>query len=71
MQISMIKAGRVGGFFIGVLTVAFVFRLSSRAGETAELRKFTLGYSTVGPAGTGLWMAKEIGAFERYGIDGD
>lgn len=37
----------------------------------AELKRFRLGYSTVGPAGTGLWMAKEIGAFEKYGIDVD
>jgi ABC-type nitrate/sulfonate/bicarbonate transport system substrate-binding protein len=71
MQISMIKAGRVGGFFMRVLMAAFLFLLSARAGETAELRKFTLGYSTVGPAGTGLWMAKEIGAFEKYGIDAE
>ena len=40
-------------------------------GHPAELKKVTLGYSTVGPAGTGLWMAKEIGAFEKYGIDAD
>ncbi|MEO6164587.1 MAG: ABC transporter substrate-binding protein [Candidatus Binatia bacterium] len=39
--------------------------------KAAELKKFRLGYSTVGPAGTGLWMAKEIGAFEKYGIDAD
>jgi ABC-type nitrate/sulfonate/bicarbonate transport system substrate-binding protein len=37
----------------------------------AELKKLTLGYSTVGPAGTGLWMAKETGAFEKHGIDAD
>ena len=41
------------------------------AGHAAELKKITLGYSTVGPASTGLWMAKEIGAFEKYGIDAD
>ncbi|HEY7316874.1 MAG TPA: ABC transporter substrate-binding protein [Candidatus Binatia bacterium] len=40
-------------------------------GLAAGLKKLTLGYSTVGPAGTGLWMAKEIGAFEKYGIDAD
>lgn len=40
-------------------------------GAAADLKKFTLGYSTVGPAGTGLWMAKEIGAFEKYGIDAE
>jgi ABC-type nitrate/sulfonate/bicarbonate transport system substrate-binding protein len=48
-----------------------LFLLSASGGETAELRKFTLGYSTVGPAGTGLWMAKEIGAFEKYDIDAE
>jgi len=37
----------------------------------AEMKKISLGYSTVGPAGTGLWMAKEIGAFEKYGIEAD
>ena len=67
----MIKAGRVGVFFRRVLMVAFLFVLFARGGETAESRKFTLGYSTVGPAGTGLWMAKEIGAFEKYGIDAE
>jgi NitT/TauT family transport system substrate-binding protein len=44
---------------------------SARDGETTELKKFTLGYSTVGPAGIGLWMAKEIGSFEKYGIDAE
>ena len=51
--------------------MAVLVLLSAGDGETAELRKFTLGYSTVGPAGIGLWMAKEIGAFEKYGIDAE
>lgn len=37
----------------------------------AQSKKLTVGYSTVGPAGTGLWMAKETGAFEKYGIGAD
>jgi NitT/TauT family transport system substrate-binding protein len=41
------------------------------SGYSADMRRLTLGYSTVGPAGTGLWMAKEIGAFEKYGINAD
>ena len=41
------------------------------SGYSAELRKLSLGYSTVGPSGIGLWMAKEIGAFEKYGINAD
>jgi NMT1-like family len=40
-------------------------------GYAAETKKLTLGYSTVGPAGTGLWMAKEIGAFDKYAINAD
>jgi ABC-type nitrate/sulfonate/bicarbonate transport system substrate-binding protein len=56
--------------FPGVLIVTAVF-IFAVSGHAAEAKKFTLGYSTVGPAGTGLWMAKEIGAFEKYGIDAD
>jgi ABC-type nitrate/sulfonate/bicarbonate transport system substrate-binding protein len=67
MQVSA-EAGRVGRLLVRALMVALVL-FSARLGETAELKKFTLGYSTVGPAGIGLWMAKEIGAFEKYGID--
>ena len=34
----------------------------------AESKRITLGYSSVGPMATGFWMAKEIGAFEKYGM---
>jgi NitT/TauT family transport system substrate-binding protein len=53
------------------MVAVMVFSLLGGAGYAAEMKKFTLGYSTVGPAGTGLWMAKEIGAFEKYGINTD
>src|ERR1044071_3112077 len=51
-------------------SLAFCCFLSNRS-DGAETRKMTLGYSTLGPAGTGLWMAREIGAFEKHGIDAD
>ena len=35
----------------------------------AEKTKITLAYSTTGPTAVGLWMAKEIGAFDKYGAD--
>jgi ABC-type nitrate/sulfonate/bicarbonate transport system substrate-binding protein len=54
-----------------LLAVAPIGFLLGFSAHGAEAKKFTLGYSTVGPAGTGLWMAKEIGAFEKYGIDAD
>jgi NitT/TauT family transport system substrate-binding protein len=53
-----------------VLTAAFLLSFAP-TGYSAEMQKLTLGYSTLGPAGTGLWMAKEIGAFEKYGINAD
>ncbi|MBM2803616.1 MAG: transporter substrate-binding protein [Deltaproteobacteria bacterium] len=54
-----------------VLVSALFWSFLTAAGYGAEVRKFTLGYSTVGPAGTGLWMAKEIGAFDKYGLHTD
>jgi NitT/TauT family transport system substrate-binding protein len=53
-----------------VLAAAFLLSFAP-TGYSAEMQKLTLGYSTLGPAGTGLWMAKEIGAFEKYGINAD
>src|SRR6188474_1307273 len=53
---------------LAALLTTFLFAVQVNA---AELKKISLGYSTVGPAGTGLWMAKEIGAFEKYGIAAD
>ena len=38
-------------------------------GNSAEKVKLTLGYSTTGPTAVGLWMAKDTGAFDRYGVD--
>ena len=62
---------RAGRLFTRALITLLLFLLLAEGGETAELKKFTVGYSTVGPAGIGLWMAKEIGAFEKYGIDAE
>ena len=37
--------------------------------HSAERAKLTIGYSTTGPTAVGLWMAKEIGAFGKYGVE--
>ena len=36
---------------------------------SAEKSRITLAYSTTGPPAVGLWMAKETGAFAKYGVD--
>ena len=46
---------------------ALLFLTSHAA--AAELRKITFGYSSIGPMMHGLWMAKEIGAFEKQGLE--
>jgi NitT/TauT family transport system substrate-binding protein len=44
----------------------------SRPVAAAEAQvKMTVAYSSVGPGSTGIWMAKEIGAFDKYGIQAD
>ena len=37
----------------------------------AESKKIVFAYSSVGSMATGVWMAKEIGAFEKNGIQAD
>ena len=33
--------------------------------------KMTVAYSSIGPMATGVWMAKESGAFDKYGLQAD
>jgi ABC-type nitrate/sulfonate/bicarbonate transport system substrate-binding protein len=33
--------------------------------------KMTIAYSSIGPMGTGVWIAKDSGAFDKYGIQAD
>ena len=42
---TSVEAGRVGGFLLRALMVALVL-FSAGLGETAELKKFALGFST-------------------------
>jgi ABC-type nitrate/sulfonate/bicarbonate transport system substrate-binding protein len=58
-------------FFTTMILAVGFFLFYAVGGYSAELRKLSLGYSTVGPSGIGLWMAKEIGAFEKYGLNAD
>jgi NitT/TauT family transport system substrate-binding protein len=60
-SLKMQTGGRI------VFLSALLF-LTSHA-VAAELRKITFGYSSIGPMMHGLWMAKEIGAFEKHGLE--
>ena len=67
----MVTMKPIWSLFERAMFALLVFLFLGGGGYPAEMKKLTLGYSTVGPAGTGLWMAKEIGAFEKYGINVD
>ena len=49
--------------------VLILFILLAAVSHAAERAKLTLGYSSTGPTGAGLWVAKDIGAFDKYGVE--
>jgi len=52
-----------------LLVLAFIFSVE-HAGA-AELRKIVFAYSSIGAMATGVWVAKDSGAFERNGLQAD
>jgi ABC-type nitrate/sulfonate/bicarbonate transport system substrate-binding protein len=53
-----------------ILPVMWVLVFSLSHTSLAQT-KMTIAYSSIGPMATGVWMAKESGAFEKYGIQAD
>ena len=58
---------RHADFFNRIFLVLVI--LLAASGDAAERAKLTIGYSTTGPTAVGLWVAKDIGAFDKYGVD--
>jgi NitT/TauT family transport system substrate-binding protein len=57
--------------FASTMLVALVVLCFASKGTSSELKKVVFGYSTIGAMAAGAWMAKEIGAYEKYGIDAE
>ena len=57
--------------FKRALRVSLVFLFLGSYALAAEPRRITFGYSTLGAMAAGSWMAKEIGAFEKNGLQAD
>ncbi len=55
-------------FVVFVLCIAFYSAPADRAQANT---KITFAYSSIGSMATGVWMAKEVKAFEKYGIQAD
>src|SRR5258705_13858507 len=54
-----------------VLWVLLLVQSSISPARAAEPSRISFGFSSIGAAGTGVWMAKKIGAFEKYGLNAD
>jgi ABC-type nitrate/sulfonate/bicarbonate transport system substrate-binding protein len=54
-------------WFVRVIFVSLLLTFAPAHG--AERAKLTIGYSSTGPTAVGLWAAKDIGAFDKYGVD--
>jgi ABC-type nitrate/sulfonate/bicarbonate transport system substrate-binding protein len=50
------------------IALTLVFSLSQ---TLLAQTKMTIAYSSLGPMATGVWIAKDIGAFDKYGIQAD
>ena len=53
------------------LLVSLLILLSLSPAGAAESKKVTFAYSSIGSMATGVWMAKESGAFEKNGIQAE
>ena len=56
-------------FFKAAGALGMAILLLSAPAEPAEKAKLTIGYSSTGPTAVGLWTAKKIGAFSKYGVE--
>jgi len=53
-----------------VLAISFALPFRSHAAETPK-EKIAFAYAAISPSMSGVWMAKEIGAFERNGLSAE
>src|SRR6266436_5238362 len=62
---------KLSKLFASIVLVVLLVLCFTSAESAAELRKAVFGYSTVGAMAAGAWMAKEIGTYEKYGINAE
>jgi len=58
----------VGMKVLRLIVIGFALLVYSHFPAQAQT-KMTVAYSSIGPMATGVWIAKDIGAFEKNGID--
>ena len=61
---------QVTNIFLSVFAIILLFSISAHSAEPAK-EKITFAYAAISPSMAGVWMAKEIGAFDRSGLSVD
>ena len=61
---------RLRSIWIFLLLAILLMPVVVRSGETPR-EKIAFAYAAISPSMAGIWMAKEIGAFERYGFNAE
>jgi NitT/TauT family transport system substrate-binding protein len=60
----------VTSIFLSVFAIIALFSVSVLSAETGK-EKIAFAYAAISPTMAGVWMAKEIGAFDRHGLNVD
>jgi NitT/TauT family transport system substrate-binding protein len=60
----------VTSIFLSVFAIIALFSVSVHSAETGK-EKIAFAYAAISPTMAGVWMAKEIGAFDRHGLNVD
>jgi hypothetical protein len=61
---------RVNVFLSLFAAIILLFPISAQGGEPVK-EKIAFAYAAISPTMAGVWMAKEIGAFDRQGLNVD
>lgn len=56
---------------VGLACAIVAFSMQSSFSAEAGKERITLAYAAISPSMAGVWMAKEIGAFERHGLNAE
>jgi NitT/TauT family transport system substrate-binding protein len=61
---------QVTKIFLAVFAIFLLFSISAHGAEPSK-EKIAFAYAAISPTMAGVWMAKEIGAFDRHGLNVD
>jgi NitT/TauT family transport system substrate-binding protein len=58
-------------FKLAIALLVLLVGIQSAAGQERRLDSFTISYASVSGTRAPLWIAKDLGLFEKYGLDGN